>query len=82
MQIWPWWKKAPKAVGVDRVVEVGVLQHEQRVVAAELEHDALQVPARSLGELRPVAVEPVKLIRRTWALEELVADRPASPGRA
>ena len=51
--------------GVDGVVEVGVVEHDQRVLAAELEHDALQVAAGGLGELRPVAVEPVKLIRRT-----------------
>ena len=35
---------------VDRVVEVGVGEDDQRVVAAELEHDALQVAARGLGE--------------------------------
>ena len=38
---------------VDRVVEVGVGEHDQRVVAAELEHDALEVAAGRLGELAP-----------------------------
>ena len=36
---------------VDRVVEVGVGQHDQRVLAAELEHDALQLSPGRLGEL-------------------------------
>ncbi len=38
--------------GVDRVVEVGVGEDDQRVRAAELEHDALQVSA---GRLRDPA---------------------------
>ena len=36
---------------VDGVLEVGVAEDDQRVVAAELEHDALQVAAGRLGEL-------------------------------
>ena len=36
--------------GRDGVVEVGVGEHDQRVRAAELEHDALQLAARGLGE--------------------------------
>ena len=62
MQIWPECRNAPNGGRVDGVVEVGVVEHDQRVLAAELEHDALQVPAGGLGERRPVAVEPVKLM--------------------
>ena len=65
MQIWPWCRNAPKVGRVDGVVEVRVREHDQRVVAAELEHDALELPAAASASLRPVAVEPVKLIRRT-----------------
>jgi hypothetical protein len=36
---------------VHRVLEVGVRKDDDRVVAAELEHDPLQVPAGRLGEL-------------------------------
>ena len=76
MQIWPWWRNAPNAVGVDRVLEVGVAEHDQRVVAAELEHDALELPAGRLGELaagagRAGEVEPPHV----RVLDQLVADR-------
>ena len=66
--------------GVDRVVEVGVAEHDQRVRAAELEHDALEVATRRLGELaadrgRAGEVDAAHL----RVLDELVADllRPA-----
>ena len=35
---------------VDRVVEVRVVEHDQRVLPAELEHDTLQIASRSLGD--------------------------------
>src|SRR5439155_12798378 len=62
---------------VDGVLEVRVGEDEQRVVAAELEDDALEVPARGLGELSPGLgrageVEPAD----GRVLHELVADRP------
>ena len=38
MQIWPWCRNAPNAEAVDRVVEVRVGEHDQRVRPAELEH--------------------------------------------
>ena len=64
--------------GVDGVVEVGVGQHDQRVLTAQLEHDALQVPAGGLGELaaggrRAGEVDPAHV----RVLDELVADRRA-----
>ena len=66
MQICPWCRNDAERRRVDGVLDVGVAEHDQRVVAAELEHDALEVagppPRRAC---RPVAVEPVKLIRRT-----------------
>ena len=39
--------------GLDRVVQVGVGEHDQRVVAAELEHAALERPPGPLGEDPP-----------------------------
>ena len=66
MQIWPWFMKAPKAAAVDRLVEVGVVEHDQRRLAAEFEQHRLQVLApRSAAMIRPTRVEPVKLMRRT-----------------
>ena len=67
---------------VDRVLEVGVGEHDQRVVAAQLEQDPLQVPARGLGELppgrgRPGEIEPAHV----RVLDQLVADRPRLAGR-
>ena len=43
---------------VDRVLEIRVAEHDQRVRAAELEHDALQLAAARLGQARPVASSP------------------------
>ena len=67
---------------VHRVVEVGVVEDDQRVVAAELEHDALQLPSGRLGE-------PPSRLRRAReveaphrrVLDELVADRRSVAGR-
>ena len=53
MQIWPAVGEGAEGGGVHRVVEVGVVQHHQRRLAAELEHHRLQVlgagHARSSG---------------------------------
>ena len=57
--------------GVDRLVEVGVVEHDQRRLAAELEQHRLQMARReSRRRCRPTRVEPVKLTRRTagWAI--------------
>ena len=50
MQIWPWFMKAPKAAAFDRLVEVGVVEHDQRRLAAELQQHGLEVPRRGLGD--------------------------------
>ena len=52
MQIWPWWKNAPKSPRRPPV-EVGVLQHDHRRLAAELEQHALEVAAGVLGDDAP-----------------------------
>ena len=62
--------------GVDRVVEIGVGEDDQRVLAAQLEHDPLQVTAGSLGQLaaggrRAGEVDPP----HARVLDELVTDR-------
>ena len=46
MQIWPWFMKAPKAAAFDRRVEIGVVEHDQRRLAAELEQHRLEVLGR------------------------------------
>jgi len=67
---------------VDGVVDVRVREHDDGVVAAELEHDSLQVAARRLGELAPDVrrageVDPADGRVR----DELVTDRARLPGR-
>ena len=57
--------------GVDRAVEVGVVEHDQRRLAAELEQHRLEMLSRQAPPtIRPTRVEPVKLIRLTagWAI--------------
>ena len=63
MQIWPWWKNAPKLAAATARVEVGVPQHDDRRLAAELEQHALEVAAGLLGDDpadlgRPGEVDP------------------------
>ena len=41
VHFWPADQNAPAYGGLDRAVEIGVGHHDQRVVAAELELDAL-----------------------------------------
>ena len=56
--------------GVDRRIDVGILQHDQRRLAAQLEQHRLQVLAPRLGDDAADRVEPVKFTRRTagWAI--------------
>ena len=50
LQHWPWLKKIPLAApGIDDL-EVGVLEHDVRALAAELERDLLQVARRRLHD--------------------------------
>ena len=65
MQIWPWCMKAPKFAAAAARVEVGILQHDERRLAAELEQHALEMAAGLLGDDPPTWLEPVKLMRRT-----------------
>ena len=55
---------------------VGIVEHDERRVPAELERHPLHVLGGAGGDLLPTSVEPVKLILRTAGLvDELVADR-------
>ena len=54
MQIWPWWNQAPKAMAEATAVEIGILEHDHGVLAAELELHLLQVLA---GELADAAAD-------------------------
>ena len=66
MQIWPWFMKAPNAAAFTACVDVGVVEHDHRRLAAELEQHRLEVFRRRLcAMIRPTRVEPVKLTRRT-----------------
>ena len=58
MQICPWCMNAPNFAAADRLVEVGVREHDQRRLAAELEQHLLQVPAGFSATIRPTRVSP------------------------
>ena len=67
--------------GLHRLVEVGVVEHDERRLAAELEQHRLQVlaPARS-AMILPTAVEPVKLMRLTaGCVDQRLDDRSPRP---
>ena len=51
--------------GVDGGIDIGIVEHHQRRLAAELEQDRLEVLRRDLREQLPTRVEPVKFTRRT-----------------
>ena len=44
VQRWPVEKKAPLSAGLDGDVEVGVVEHDQRVLAAHLELELAHAP--------------------------------------
>ena len=50
MQIWPWWRNDAQRGQPHRLLDVGVVEDEQRRVAAELEVRALEVAARELAD--------------------------------
>ena len=59
----------------DGVVDIGVVHHDDRVLAAHLERDDLVVARTCSAMMRPVSVEPVNEIRRTsWMVDERRAD--------
>ena len=53
MQIWPWWKNDPNAARLTACVDVGVVEHDEGGVAAELEVGPLEVPAGELADPAP-----------------------------
>ena len=50
MQIWPGIGEGAEGGGVDRLVDVGVVEDDQRRLAAQLEQHRLQVARRGLGD--------------------------------
>ena len=50
MQIWPWFMKAAERRRLHRFVDVGIVEHDQRRLAAELEQDRLEIARRGLGD--------------------------------
>ena len=68
--------------GLHRVVQVRVGQHDKRVVAAQLEHAALQVPPGPFGEHPPGGRGAGEVdAPHLGPLEELVRDRRRLTGR-
>ena len=65
VHFWPADQNAPAYAASTRAVEIGVGHHDQRVVAAELELDALAELRRLVAHPGPVATEPVNEIART-----------------
>ena len=50
VQIWPEWNAHTDDDAGDRRLEVGVVEHDARALAAELHEDALHVAAGDLGD--------------------------------
>ena len=66
VQTWPALRKRAQAAPRHGDVEVGVLEHDERVDAAELEVDPLQLLGGTCTAIRvPTAVEPVKAMQAT-----------------
>ena len=81
VQRWPVEKKAPLTAQFDRDIEIGVVEHDQRVLAAHLELELAHVAGRACAwrRLRPVATEPVKLIASTPGIVRASPRRPREP---
>ena len=69
LQAWPVFSRRAADRVLDRRVEVVGAEHDERVRAAELEHDLLEVAPGDLGD------------RRARALRSRSARRPARAGR-
>ena len=65
VQIWPEWKAHTLDDVADGGLEVGVVEHDGRALAAELEQQALHVAAGDLADAAADRVEPVKLTMST-----------------
>ena len=74
--------KAAEGRGVDRVVDVGIVQDHQRRLAAEFQHHRLQVlGAGHRDDPADAWCEPVKLTRRTAGCATIASTTaPASAG--
>ena len=79
-QIWPWCRNEPHAPGGRRRLDVRVLEHDQRAVAAQLEHERLSLRPAASPTLRPVAVEPVNEIILTFGSSTSAWPTSAPPG--
>ena len=82
MQRWPVEKKAPLTARFDGDLEVGIVEHDQRILAAHLQLELLhrrRTATQACAILRPVATEPVKEIAATSGmLEQRLADHRAA----
>ena len=67
MHDWPVFVSRPAAQTSAAAVEVGILEHDVGIAAAQLEHGLLQRPSGGRGHRRPAGVLPVNVTARTWA---------------
>ena len=77
-QTWPWnWKR--ERAGRGGRLEVRVVEHDQRVVAAELEPDLLEQSACERADPPADAVDPVNDTRFTFGSVTIASPTSASP---
>ena len=78
VQRWPVEKKAPLTAGLDRDLEVGVVEHDHRVLAAHLELELAHHLDRGLGDA-PAGADRAGEADRVdvGAVEHRLADAPS-----
>ena len=64
MQLWPLLIRRAAAAGLGRLLEVGVLQDDERIAAAELEHGLLELASRLRRDVAAGASLPVSVTAR------------------
>jgi len=72
-QVWPLLRYLDAIGAVDRGVDIGIVEHDERRIAAEFERHLLTVLAHCCISSLPTSVEPVKVNLRTsgWVVSSL-----------
>ena len=80
MQRWPVWKKAPLIAQFTAVVEIGVVEHDERVLAAHLELEPGEARGAFLRDV-PAGVDAAGEADRSDVrrVEDRLADHRAAP---
>ena len=71
-------EKRTHGCGLYRFVQISIIQHDQRALATKLQGNGFEVPSRQLGDMRPHAGEPQKVILFTFLW--VVSTSPISKG--